>query len=156
MQIILSQSRSREFQMDALKKTSYKLGEMTQQGVQTTEKLIRDNQIKEKMVDKYEASTGRSAQIDTSLLKYSAIATAGAVAISTAPALIVAGAVASAAYAGVAANKDQIAQKYSLAVGRNAEKDAQIAQNAAEKFVNGTKQVTDAFKQGYYHAKPNQ
>ena len=141
--------------MDALKKTSYKLGEMTQQGVKSTEKLIQDSHIKEKMVEKYETSTGRSVAIDASILKYSAVATAGAVALSTAPALMVAGAVASVAYAGVTANKDQMSQKYSLVTGRDAAKDGQSAQKVAGKIADGTKQVTEAFKQGYNDSKNN-
>ena len=140
----------------AFNRTMYTMGKITQQGVEKANQVAQANEIprkaqelKDKAIRHYEDQTGRSAELDTKILKYSAIATAGAVSVSTLPAVMVAGAVGTALFAGVKANTTQLMQEYHETTGRDPIKDQQSVIQVAQRAKTTLTQGAQAFQQGY-------
>ncbi len=77
-----------------------KAGALTQKATNSAQQFAQENQLKEKAQQaaqnlktsaaaSYEKNTGRSASMDSKIIAMSAVATAGAVAVSTIPAVMV-------------------------------------------------------------------
>lgn len=98
--------------------------------------------------ESYERNTNRNATIDTTILKYSAIATVGAVAISTAPALVVGVAVGGVLAGAVAAKKSAAAAKYDEMSGRSFEADSAAIRTEVGKGVLRGTELAGEFQLG--------
>jgi hypothetical protein len=138
--------------MDPVKRVSYLAGKAVQITKNGVEELAEKHDFKGKaehakmtLVNKYEGSTGRNATVDQAILKYSAVTMTGAVAISAAPAIIVASAVGASVYANSQPIKDKINSKYHVVTGRNAKADLDNLGNKVSHFALET---TTSFKEG--------
>jgi hypothetical protein len=74
----------------------YESGKVADSGVDKLQEFAKEQKLSEKAqdlklkaMDKYSKETGRNASMDGTILKYSAAATVGAVALSTAPAVLI-------------------------------------------------------------------
>lgn len=150
--------------MQNLKAASYMLGSMTEKTKQNAMELAAKNDLagkvdslKQSAINNYEVKTGRSAAVDGTILKYSAVATATAVGISTLPAVMVASAVGATVYAGVAANASEIDKKvshnYTVVTGRDAAKDKGAVFNFANDVGKAGSECAASFKEGAQAAK---
>ncbi|KAJ3320642.1 hypothetical protein HDV06_005160 [Boothiomyces sp. JEL0866] len=142
--------------MNVIKNTGQKLGEITHHTQNAATKLAHDLEIdkkavelKEKAVASYETNTGRSAKVDGNVLKYSAVATAGAMAITSLPAVVIASAVGATVVAAVAGNASEIKETYSQKTGRDGNKDVQGVKEVTKKVAQAGKEFSDSFKEGY-------
>ncbi|KAJ3255972.1 hypothetical protein HK103_005779 [Boothiomyces macroporosus] len=133
-----------------------KLGEITHHTQNAATKLAQDLELdkkavelKDKAVASYENNTGRSAKVDGSVLKYSAMATAGAIAITTLPTVVIAGAVGATVVAGVAGNANALKESYSQKTGRDGDRDIQVVKDGTQKVVHAGKEFSASFKEGY-------
>jgi hypothetical protein len=144
--------------LETLKKFSHKAGEITATAKAEASQFAERNDLKNKTLtlkeaakEQYEEKTGRSAAVDSTILKYSAVATAAALAVSTAPAAIVVGAVGAGLYATTA--KPLIAkinQEYNKATGRDAVRDAETLKTQA---ITVSSECATSFKQGMQSAE---
>lgn len=113
---------------------------------------MRFNDPKSRLVKRHGILTfvrsGRNAKMDGTILKYAAIGTMGAVAITSAPAMIV-GAAATTAITAVAASQVSRATKeYSAATGRDGEKDKEKAIGMMMKAKESGIEAAKSFKAG--------
>lgn len=124
------------------------------QGFAKEQKLAEKAQdLKVKAMEKYSKETGRNASMDGTILKYSAIATVGAVAISTAPAVIIGTAVAGSVAAIASSQVNNATKKYSEVTKRDGEADKNKVVEAANSAKKAIVEAGTDFKQGYVENK---
>lgn len=142
-------------QHDKLRQASFEAGRLTGTAVVKTQQIIKEQglaekaaQLKHNAMEAYTRETGRNASLDGTILKYSAVATAGAVALTAAPAIVV-GAAISAAVVGVASSQlGKATAKYSETTGRDGNKDKDTVVKAMNEAGAATVVAAKSFKEG--------
>jgi hypothetical protein len=138
----------------------YESGKAVANGADKLQEFAKDQKLAEKAqdlklkaMDKFNKETGRNASLDGTILKYSAVATLGAVALSTAPAVLIGTAVAGSVVAIASSQVDNATKKYSEVTKRDGEADRNKVVGVA---TSATKAVIEAgkdFKQGFVENK---
>ena len=137
-------------------KLFYDAGKFAAQGVEKAKELAEKNHLEEKAMELkksgmklYEENTGRNASLDGTVLKYTGVATVAAVALSTAPAVLIGTAVAGAAVAVAGTQQDKATKSYTNATGRDGEKDKTAIVAAANTAKTAIIESATQFKQGF-------
>ena len=127
-----------------VKMASFEIGKTVGLVVNHLQKKAEDNHLSEKVSalkaeakDKYNKETGRNASVDGTILKYTAVATAGAITLTSMPAVLIGTAAATAAI-GIASKAISISYynrfRYNLD-GPESAKNYQIANTSQKVFV---------------------
>jgi hypothetical protein len=147
----------------AVKDIAKKAGQLTQKTANAAQQFAEEHHVKERVVStaenlkskakqNYEEKTGRSASTDADILKMSAVATAGAIAITAAPAIVVGGAVAAAVVLTAKENaahvQESLESNYVAVTKRDAGKDKLAIRSAAEKAKNVAVEIAHDFQSG--------
>ncbi|KAJ3364606.1 hypothetical protein HDU91_002494 [Kappamyces sp. JEL0680] len=142
--------------LSGLKNASFGAGKLAGQTHQQVEKFAEEQNLRGKVeelklkgMERYSKETGRSASMDGTILKYSAMATAGAVAITTAPAVVIGAAVGAVVVGAAATQIDKATKAYSNTTGRDGASDKKAVAQALENTKNATIEAGKSFRDGY-------
>ena len=151
-----------------LRQLAFKAGEATQKSIDKTAEVMKEHQVKERLqVQKeklttslkqsYKEATHRDPDVDASILKYTAVATAGAVAVSTIPAVAVGVAAGGALYSVAQTKGNEWMHKaesnYETTTGRDAGRDISVFQQKVAQGIATTKVLAADFKNGMQYEK---
>jgi hypothetical protein len=138
----------------------YESGKAVANGTDKLQEFAKEQKLAEKAQDlkmkameSYHKETGRNASMDGTILKYSAVATVGAVALSTAPAIFIGTAVAGSVVAIASSQVDNATKKYSEATKRDGEADKNKVIGAANSAAKAVMEAGKEFKQGFVENK---
>ena len=143
-----------------VKMASFEIGKTAGLVVNQLQKKAEDNHLTEKVfalkaeaMDKYNKETGRNASVDGTILKYTAVATAGAITLTSMPAVLIGTAAATAAI-GIASTRVTKATKvFSEATGRDGEKDKATAKEVVKETRIAMTEAAASIKKGYESAR---
>ena len=123
-----------------------------------TDKKLQDGlqNIKQQGMERYTKETGRNATVDGSILKYTAIGVAGAVAVTSAPAMIIGAAVGTTVAALAASQVNKVTERISEATGRDPEKDKMMVSEVAAETKVAMALAGQSLKRGFQSTRNNQ
>ena len=142
---------------------SYEFGKAAGHLANQIEKVSKDKRvqdglqnIKQNGMERYTQETGRNASIDGSILKYTAMGVAGAVAIASAPAVIIGAAISTTVVAVAASQVNKATEAFSEATGRDPENDKKLVSEIASESKVAASVSGSALKHGYQSVRTPQ